>query len=95
MAQFFIIILAESGSVLFYHIYTTLLEKIDSQNAYIIYVDYEGNKEAVCIDEYDVQKTNNARSLYLKGVFGGIPVSESLDDTSIISALEDRESVFS
>ena len=67
---------------------TTLLEKIDSQNAYIIYVDYEGNKEAVCIDEYDVQKTNNARSMYLKGVFGGIPVSEPFDDSSILSELQ-------
>lgn len=67
---------------------TTLLEKIDSQNAYIIYVDYEGNKEAVCIDEYDVQKTNNARSLYLKGVFGGIPVAEPFDDSTILSELQ-------
>ncbi len=67
---------------------TTLLEKIDSQNAYIIYVDYEGNKEAVCFDEYDVQKTNNARSLYLKGVFGGIPVAEPFDDSTILSELQ-------
>ena len=74
---------------------TTLLEKIDSQNAYIIYVDYEGNKEAVCIDEYDVQKTNNARSLYLKGVFGGIPVSEPFDDSSILSELQQSAEPFS
>ena len=72
---------------------TTLLEKIDSQNAYIIYVDYEGNKEAICIDEYDVQKTNNARSLYLKGIFGGIPISEPFDDTSILNELRNSQPV--
>ena len=74
---------------------TTLLEKIDSPNAYVIYVDYEGNKEAVCIDEYDVQKSNNARSLYLKGVFGGIPVSEPFDDSSILSELQQSAEPFS
>ena len=42
----------------------------------------------VCIDEYDVQKTNNARSMYLKGVFGGIPISEPFDDSSILSELQ-------
>ena len=60
---------------------TLLLEGIDSKSAYVIYTDYDGNKEARCFDDYDVriQTSNNQRRLYLNGVFGGIPYSSEID----------------
>lgn len=54
---------------------TLLLENLNPKSAYVIYTDYDGNKDARCIADYDIriQKSNNARKLYLDGVFGGIP----------------------
>lgn len=66
---------------------TTLLEKIDPKSAYFITVDYSGNKEAVCMSEYGVQKSNNPRELYLKGLFGGAPVLDPIDSDSVIADL--------
>lgn len=60
---------------------TLLLETIDPQSAYVIYVDCDGNKEARCCADYGirVQKTNNMRNQYLKGMFGGIPYASDID----------------
>ena len=60
---------------------TLLLETIDLQSAYVIYVDCDGNKEARCCADYGirVQKTNNMRNQYLKGMFGGIPYASDID----------------
>lgn len=60
---------------------TFLLESIDPQSAYVIYVDCDGNKEARCIADYGerVQKTNNMRNLYLRGIYGGIPYTSEID----------------
>ena len=60
---------------------TLLLETIEPQSAYIIYVDCDGNKEARCCADYGirVQKTNNMRNQYLKGMFGGIPYASDID----------------
>lgn len=66
---------------------TTLLENIDPKSAYFITVDYKGNKEAVCMDEYGIQKSNNPRTLYLKGLFGGVPVLDPIDGESIFADL--------
>lgn len=61
---------------------TLLLESLNQKAAYIIYTDYDGNKDARCIADYSIriQATNNARKLYLNGVFGGIPyAAEEID----------------
>lgn len=60
---------------------TLLLENMDPQSAYIIYVDSNGNKEARCCADYGVriQKTNNMRNQYLNGMFGGIPYTSDID----------------
>jgi AAA15 family ATPase/GTPase len=60
---------------------TLLLEMLDISSVYIIYCDSAGNKEARCFKDYDVriQKTNNARKMYLDGVFGGIPYVNNID----------------
>ncbi|MCI9627077.1 MAG: ATP-binding protein [Clostridia bacterium] len=61
---------------------TLLLESLNLKSAYIIYTDYDGNKDARCMADYGtrIQATNNARKLYLSGVFGGIPyVEEEID----------------
>lgn len=60
---------------------TLLLETMDPQSAYVIYADCDGNKEARCCADYGVrvQKTNNMRNQYLKGMFGGIPYTSDID----------------
>ena len=60
---------------------TLLLEELDSKSAYVIYTDFDGNKDARCFDDYDIriQSTNNARKLYLNGIFGGIPYNSEID----------------
>ena len=58
---------------------------------YILSTDYKGNKEIQSIKEYDikVQKNHNARDLYLKGIFGGIPTTEYIDFEEIKDTLDD------
>lgn len=69
---------------------TLLLESIDPQSAYVIYVDCDGNKEARCIADYGdrVQKTNNMRNLYLKGLYGGIPYTSDIDFSFVFDKSE-------
>ncbi|MEE1060771.1 MAG: transporter, partial [Ruminococcus sp.] len=59
---------------------TLLLEDLDPKSAYVIYSDYNGNKEARCISDYDIriQTSHNSRRLYLNGVFGGIPYNSDI-----------------
>lgn len=71
---------------------TTLLESIEPKSAYFITVDYNGNKEAVCMSEYGVQKSNNPREMYLKGLFGGVPVLDTIDSDSIVTDLNTADS---
>ena len=70
---------------------TMLLESIDPKSIYVIYVDYKGNKRASCIDDYDIriQKNNNVRDMYLKGLFGGIPYSGNIDYSNIYGILNE------
>lgn len=70
---------------------TMLLEKIEAHNAYIIQVDYEGNKAIRCLDEFNIQEHHNIRSLYLKGLFGGIPFINGIDFSNIIDIIENNE----
>lgn len=68
---------------------TYLLESIDIKSVYLITVDYQGNKEVKCLDQYQrIQGTNNARIMYMKGLFGGVPIVESLDFDLILNELQ-------
>ncbi len=72
---------------------TLLLEILPKENIYILSTDYNGNKTINSIKEYGIkiQKNNNARDLYFKGVFGGIPTTNYIDFEEIKYALEDSE----
>lgn len=68
---------------------TYLLESIDIKSVYLINVDYLGNKEVKCLDKYPrIQRTNNPRIMYLKGMFGGIPIIDFLDYDAILQELD-------
>lgn len=74
----------EGGQLIFTTHNTLLLEAIDPNYVYIINIDGDGNKEVNCCSDYDykrIQKTNNLRNMYLKGMFGGIPYSTDIDFT--------------
>ena len=52
-------------------------------------MDYQGNKEVKCLDKYPrIQGTNNPRVMYLKGLFGGVPIVDLLDYDMILSELQ-------
>ena len=72
---------------------TLLLEVLPKENIYILSTDRNGNKMINSIKEYGIkiQKNNNARDLYFKGVFGGIPTTNYIDFEEIKYALEDSE----
>lgn len=67
---------------------TCILEEIDIRSAYIINVDYLGNKEVKCLDQFPrIQGSNNPRRMYLKGLFGGVPFVDVLNYDEIINEL--------
>lgn len=67
---------------------TMLLEEIDPRSAYVICVDYLGNKEVKCMADFSIQNSNNARIKYLKGLFGGTPYIEGIDYDTIVYEIE-------
>lgn len=73
---------------------TYMLETIDIKSVYLINVDYQGNKEVKCLDKYPrIQGTNNPRIMYLKGLFGGVPIVDILDYDTILQELDDSLNV--
>ena len=70
---------------------TYMLESIDAKAVYVINVDYRGEKEAKCLDKFQrIQGTNNPRLMYLKGLFGGVPIVDSVDYNSIVQEITDE-----
>ena len=67
---------------------TYLLETLRPQSIYVINVDYLGDKEVHCLDEYDIHGTNNVRSMYIKGLFGGVPVVDEIEYGEIVEELK-------
>lgn len=69
---------------------TLLLEILPKECIYILSVDYEGNKNINTIKEFGIkiQKNHNARDLYFKGVFGGVPTTTYVDFEEIKYVLE-------
>ena len=72
---------------------TLLLEVLPKESIYILTTNYSGNKTINSIKDYDVrvQKNNNARTLYLKGLFGGIPTTNYIDFEEIKYKLNELE----
>ena len=69
---------------------TYMLETIDIKSVYVINVDYQGNKEVKCLDKFSrIQGTNNPRIMYLKGLFGGVPIVDVLDYDMILQELNE------
>lgn len=69
---------------------TLLMEKCVSKDSiYIIVVDDRGNKEVLCILDYEMRThpNNNMRSLYLKGFYDGIPNMIDIDYNEILRYL--------
>lgn len=67
---------------------TYMLETIDIKSVYLINVDYQGNKKVKCLDKYPrIQGTNNPRNMYLKGLFGGVPIVDIIDYDGILGEL--------
>lgn len=68
---------------------TYMLETINIKSVYLINVDYQGNKEVKCLDKYPrIQGTNNPRIMYLKGLFGGVPIVDVMDYDVILQELK-------
>lgn len=72
---------------------TLLLEILPKECIYILSTDYEGNKNINTIKEYGIkiQRNHNARDLYFKGLFGGIPTTSYVDFEEIKYVLEDSK----
>ena len=70
---------------------TMLMETINPNNSYVISVDYNGNKEIKCLSNFSIQSTNNIRNLYIKGVFGGVPYTESIDYDFITETINEED----
>ena len=70
---------------------THLLETANVHDLYVITVDYEGNKEAVCLDEFSIQNTDNPRLKYMRGLFGGIPYSQDIEYDTIIDCISSSD----
>ena len=68
---------------------TYLLETLRPQSIYVINVDYLGDKEVHCFDEYDIHGTNNVRTMYIKGLFGGVPVVDEIEYGEIVEELRE------
>lgn len=66
---------------------TMLLEEMNPNSAYVIQVDYAGNKEIHCMAEF-VQSNNNTRKQYVKGMFGGTPYIDGIDYDTIVMELD-------
>ena len=81
-----------SGQLIFTTHNTYLLETLDIKSVYVINVDYKGNKTITCLDEFPrIQGSNNPRVMYLKGMFGGIPIIDTVDYDAIINDIQTEE----
>lgn len=72
---------------------TLLLETLPKELIYVLSVDKKGNKKVQSIKEMgiNIQKNNNVRDLYLKGVFGGIPLADTINFEEIKNNIEEDE----
>ncbi len=75
---------------------TLLMEKLPSENVYIIDVDANANKKLDCISEYEfrTQKTNSIQKKYLNGDYKGIPYIGFLDLQEIVDDVKEAMSSY-
>ena len=86
----------ENGQIIFTTHNTLLLESLNPNDVYIINIDADGKKEVNCCNDFDckrIQKTNNLRNLYLKGLFGGIPYTSGVDFSFVNHPIEESQEV--
>ena len=68
---------------------TYLLESMNIRSVYLIQSDYAGKKEVKCLDQYPrIQSSNNPRNMYMKGMFGGVPIVDVIDYDEIRQELD-------
>ena len=67
--------------------HTAPLKYLDPCEAYIIDIDCEGNKEAVCLSQFGLQKVHNPSDMYMSGKFGGVPIMDPIDTDMVIEAI--------
>lgn len=70
---------------------TMLLESnIDAEYIYTFFVDKEANKELVPITCFEdrVHPNLNYRNRYLKGLYGGVPITRDIDFTELLELME-------
>jgi AAA15 family ATPase/GTPase len=68
---------------------TSLIEHTPPENVYIIRIDSEGYKDIRCIKDISkTQKNHNNRNRYYEGLFGGVPLLESIDLSEIFSHMQ-------
>lgn len=70
---------------------TTLLEEIPKEHIYFIVIDHKGEKELFNIRNYETatKANHNIRDRYIKGVYGGIPLTGYFDFEDLIDILDD------
>jgi hypothetical protein len=68
---------------------TTLLETIPKEHIYFIVIDINGEKRLFNVRDYDVRtKSNhNIRDRYIKGLYGGVPVTGYFDFEDLLDIL--------
>lgn len=77
-----------TGQLIFTTHNTTLLESLKPYETYIIDGNYNGEKEIICLDDYKLQDHNSLRLRYMKGLFGGVPLVDEIDYSTIIKDLK-------
>lgn len=74
--------------------HNTLLMECDipSDSLYFITIDENGDKEILCLDDYQhrTHPNHNIRSLYLKGLYDGIPITRDLDLEYVINLMNNN-----
>ncbi|MCR5088684.1 MAG: hypothetical protein K6C08_04120 [Oscillospiraceae bacterium] len=43
------------------------------------------------MDEYDIHGTNNIRNMYIKGLFGGVPIVDEIEYGEIVEELQNTK----
>ncbi len=69
---------------------TTLLETIPKEHIYFIVIDINGEKKLLNVKDYDMRTrpNHNIRDRYIKGLYGGVPITGYFDFEDLIDILD-------
>ncbi len=69
---------------------TTLLETIPKEHIYFIVIDINGEKKLLNVKDYDIRtrSNHNIRDRYIKGLYGGVPITGYFDFEDLIDILD-------